>query len=270
MGWSSGGSAYRSAGRRLKMRERMHGQSIDERGFDLEQAPAPAGLGPLERKPRVLVACEFTGRVRDALIANGCDAMSCDLEPTDVPGPHYQGDVRDVLGGIDGQGWDALIAFPPCTYLAYSGARWWKHRLAEQAEALAFVELLWDSGIPRIAIENPNGKVVSLLGRATQIIEPHHYGHGETKCTLLWLHNLPTLQPTNRVPGRVPRINQLGRSKHRTKIRSETYPGVAEAIGAQWAPAIRHGWQPGQQHWQHTVRQRTDLVRAPAGSGSHD
>ena len=117
---------------------------------------------------KVLVACEYSGRVRDAFIANGCEAMSCDLLPTDVPGPHYQGDVRDIID----QGWDLMVAHPPCTYLAISGARWWKDRQQEQQEALDFVQLLMDAPIAQIAIENPVSCISSRIRKPSQYIQP--------------------------------------------------------------------------------------------------
>lgn len=135
---------------------------------------------------RVLVACEYSGTVRDAFRARGHDAMSCDLLPTDVPGPHYQGDVRDVLG----DGWDLMIAHPPCTHLAASGARWFHLKQQEQAEALEFVRLLMNAPIPRIAVENPVSVISSRIRKPDQIIQPWMFGHGETKATCLWLKGL--------------------------------------------------------------------------------
>lgn len=146
---------------------------------------------------RVLVACEYSGRVRDAFLRAGHEAMSCDLLPTEVAGPHYQGDVRDVIG----DGWDLMIAHPPCTHLAVSGARWFKAKLAEQAEALEFVRMLMDAPIERIAIENPISIISSRIRKPDQIIQPWQYGHGETKATCLWLKGLPKLTPTTIVEG---------------------------------------------------------------------
>lgn len=179
---------------------------------------------------KVLIACEYSGKVRDAFLRAGHDAMSCDLLPTDAPGPHYQGDVRDVLG----DGWDLMIAHPPCTHLAVSGARWFKNKQAEQAEALAFVRLLLDAPIPRIALENPIGIISSRIRKPDQIIQPWQFGHGETKATCLWLKNLPLLQPTQIVDGREPRIHKLPPSPDRWKIRSETYQGIANAMADQF------------------------------------
>src|SRR5512139_3186692 len=147
---------------------------------------------------RVLVACEYSGRVRDAFLRAGHEAMSCDLLPTDEPGPHYQGDVRDVIG----DGWDLMIAHPPCTHLAVSGARWFNDKLPEQAEALDFVRALMAAPVERIAIENPISIISSRIRKPDQVIQPWQYGHGETKATCLWLKNLPRLTPTNVVEGR--------------------------------------------------------------------
>lgn len=183
---------------------------------------------------RVLVACEYSGRVRDAFIRRGHDALSCDLLPTDVPGPHYQGDVRDVLG----DGWDLMVAHPPCTHLAVSGARWFKEKQAEQAEALEFVRLLLDAPIQRIALENPVSIISSRIRKPDQIIQPWQFGHGETKATCLWLKNLPALWPTCIVPGREARVHKMPPGPDRWKKRSETYPGIAEAMSAQWGGTV--------------------------------
>lgn len=179
---------------------------------------------------RVLVACEFSGVVRDAFLARGHDALSCDLLPSERPGPHYQGDVRDLLGA----GWDMLLAFPPCTYLARSGARWWPQRQREQAEALDFVRELMAAPIPRIGIENPVGKISSAIRRPDQIIQPWMFGHGETKATCLWLHHLPPLLPVCIAQGRAPRVHYMAPGPNRWRERSRTYPGVAEAMAQQW------------------------------------
>lgn len=179
---------------------------------------------------KVLVACEFSGTVRDAFIARGHDAMSCDLLPTEKPGPHYQGDVRDVLG----KGWDLMIAHPPCTHLAVSGARWFAEKAHEQAEALEFVRLLMDADIPRIAIENPVSIISSRIRKPSQVIQPWQFGHGEVKGTCLWLKNLPILQPTQIVEGREARIHRMPPSADRWKLRSMTYQGIADAMADQW------------------------------------
>ena len=180
---------------------------------------------------RVLVACEYSGAVRDAFTARGHEALSCDLLPSDTPGSHYQGDVRDVLG----MGWDLMVAHPPCTHLAVSGARWFKHKQAEQAEALDFVRLLLDAPIPRIALENPISVISSRIRKPDQIIHPWQFGHGETKATCLWLKNLPALTPTNIVVGREARVHRMSPSPDRWKERSRTYPGIAAAMADQWS-----------------------------------
>lgn len=179
---------------------------------------------------KVLIACEYSGRVRDAFLALGHDATSCDLLPTDSPGPHYQGDVRKILG----DGWDLMIAHPPCTHLAVSGARWFKDKAAEQAEALEFVRVLLDAPIDRIALENPVSIISSVIRKPEQIIQPWQFGHGETKATCLWLKNLPLLTPTNIVEGREARIHKMPPSADRWKKRSETYAGIAKAMAEQW------------------------------------
>jgi site-specific DNA-cytosine methylase len=179
---------------------------------------------------RVLVACEYSGAVRDAFRARGHDAMSCDLLPTDVPGPHYQGDVRDVLD----DGWDLMVAHPPCTHLAVSGARWFKDKQAEQAEALAFVRLLLAAPVARIALENPVSIISSRVRKPDQVIQPWQFGHGETKATCLWLKNLPPLTPTDIVDGREARVHRMAPSPTRWKERSKTYAGIAAAMADQW------------------------------------
>lgn len=179
---------------------------------------------------RVLVACEYSGTVRDAFIRTGHDAMSCDLLPTDVPGPHYQGNVLDVIG----DGWDLMISHPPCTHLAVSGARWFKEKQKEQAEALEFVRLLLAAPIPSIALENPVSIISSRIRKPDQVIQPWQFGHGETKATCLWLKNLPLLKPTNIVEGREARIHRMPPSPDRWKERSKTYAGIASAMAEQW------------------------------------
>lgn len=194
---------------------------------------------------RVLVACEYSGTVRDAFLAAGHDALSCDLLPTDVEGPHYQGDVRDIIN----DGWDLMVAHPPCTYLCSSGLHWNKRvpgRAEQTEEALAFVQFLLDAPVPRIALENPIGCIGTRIRKANQTIQPWQFGHDASKATCLWLKNLPLLVPTTIVE---PRIvdgkkrwanqtdsgqNRLPPSADRWKIRSETYTGIAEAMTAQW------------------------------------
>jgi site-specific DNA-cytosine methylase len=180
---------------------------------------------------RILVACEYSGTVRDAFRALGHDAMSCDLLPTEKPGPHYQGSVFDILY----DNWDMMIAHPPCTHLAVSGARWWKDKRAEQADALDFVRTLMDCRhIPRIAIENPVSIISTAICKPDQIVQPWQFGHGETKATCLWLKGLPKLVPTNVVDGREQRIHKMSPGPDRWKERSRTYQGIADAMAAQW------------------------------------
>ena len=181
---------------------------------------------------KVLVACEYSGTVREAFRALGHDVLSCDLLPTDVEGNHYQGDVRDVLY----DGWDLMIAHPPCDHLAVSGARWFAEKRADgrQQAALDFVRLLMDAPIERIAIENPVSIISSQIKKPTQCIQPWQFGHGETKKTCLWLKNLPPLTPTEIVEGREQRVHKLPPSADRWKIRSKTYQGIADAMASQW------------------------------------
>ncbi len=179
---------------------------------------------------RILVACEFSGIVRDAFIAMGHDAVSCDLLPTEIPGPHIQGNVESILHW----GWDLMIAHPPCTHLAVSGARWFKYKLDEQGKALMFVRLLMRANIEKICIENPISIISTRIKKPDQIIQPWMFGHGETKATCLWLKNLPLLKPTNIVEGREHRIWKMPPSPDRQKLRSKTYPGIANAFASQW------------------------------------
>ena len=188
-------------------------------------------MGSQMRKMRILVACEYSGTVRDAFIHLGHDAMSCDLLPTDSQGPHYQGDVMSVLG----EGWDLMIAHPPCTHLAVSGARHFaqKRKDGRQQAAIEFFMALANSGIPKIAIENPVCIMSSVWRKPDQIIQPWQFGHGETKATCLWLKGLPPLKPTNIVNGRADRIHKMAPSPDRWKLRSITYRGIAAAMAAQ-------------------------------------
>ena len=179
---------------------------------------------------RVLVACEYSGSVRDAFAGLGWDAWSCDLLPSEKPGQPYQGDVRDILR----EGWDIMVAHPPCTHLAVSGARWFKEKAAEQAAALDFVRALMDSPIPRIAIENPISVISSRIRKPDQIIQPWQFGHGETKATCLWLKGLPPLVPTNVVDGREARVHRMPPGPDRWKERSRTFAGIAHAMAQQW------------------------------------
>ena len=194
---------------------------------------------------RVLVACEYSGKVRDAFIAAGHEAMSCDLLPTDAPGPHYTGPVQDVLN----DGWDLMVAHPPCTYLCSSGLHWNKRRpeRAQQTEdALVFVRDLMSAPIYHIAIENPIGCISTRIRPPEQTIQPYQFGHDASKATCLWLKNLPSLQPTQMIEPRMvngkPRWgnqtdsgqNKLPPTADRWKIRSETYEGIAKAMADQW------------------------------------
>jgi len=194
---------------------------------------------------RVLVACEYSGTVRDAFIARGHDAMSCDLLPTDAPGPHYQGDVQEILR----DGWDLMIAHPPCTYLSVSGMHWTRRGLRDPQlteDAMAFVRLLMDAPIARIAVENPVSMISTWIRKPEQIIQPWQFGHDASKKTCLWLQNLPPLRPTNIVEPRIVNgrkrwgnqtdsgQNRLSPSPDRWKIRSATYAGIAAAMADQW------------------------------------
>lgn len=188
---------------------------------------------------RVLVACEYSGVVRDAFIERGQDAVSCDILPTEKPGPHIQGDVTEVLN----QGWDMMVAFPPCTHLAVSGARYFKEKRADgrQQRALDFVRMLMDAPIDRIAIENPVSVISSHIRKPDQTIQPWQFGHGETKRTCLWLKNLPKLTPTDIVEGREQRILNMSPSPNRAKERSKTFQGIADAMADQWTKQVKDG-----------------------------
>ena len=185
---------------------------------------------------KVLVACEYSGIVRDAFIAKGHDAISCDLLPTDAPGPHYQGDVFDIIN----DGFDIMIAHPPCTYLTNSGVSW-LHKRPERWKQLddgaSFFKALLNADIPKIAVENPimHKYAVERIGRKQdQVVQPWMFGHGETKGTGFWLKNLPLLVPTNIVEGREQRLHKLPPSADRWKIRSTTFQGIANAMAEQW------------------------------------
>jgi hypothetical protein len=195
---------------------------------------------------RLLVACEYSGTVRDAFIRRGHDAMSCDLLPTDAPGPHYQGDVADIIN----DGWDMMIAHPPCTYLSVSGMHWTARGLRDPQlteDALAFVKFLMDAPIERIAIENPISVISSRIRKPDQIINPWQFGHDASKRTCLWLKGLPLLTPTEIIEPRIVNgkkrwanqtdsgQNRLPPSEDRWKIRSETYEGIANAMAKQWS-----------------------------------
>jgi site-specific DNA-cytosine methylase len=180
---------------------------------------------------RVLVACEFSGVVRKAFRERGHDAWSCDLLPAEDGGNHFQEDAFRILRN---ESFDLMIAHPPCTYLAVSGARWWKDRQKEQEEALAFVVGLMEANVEKIAVENPIGLISTRVRKPDQIIQPWMFGHGETKATCLWLKNLPHLVPTDVVDGRENRVHRMPPSKDRWKERSRTYAGIAKAMADQW------------------------------------
>ena len=186
---------------------------------------------------KVLVACEYSGRVRDAFRNRGHEALSCDLLPTEVEGPHYQGDVFDIIN----DGWDLMICHPPCTDLAVSGARHFAAKIADgrQQAALDFVQRLLDAPIPRIALENPISIISSRIRKPEQIIQPWQFGHGETKATCLWLKNLPLLTPTNIVEGREARVHKMPPGPNRWKERSRTFEGIAEAMADQWGNPVQ-------------------------------
>lgn len=181
---------------------------------------------------RVLVACEFSGIVRDAFIERGHDAMSCDLLPTERPGPHYEGDIFDVLYA----GWDLMVAHPPCTDLAVSGAKWMaaKRMDGRQQAALSFVRRLAAAPIERIAIENPVSVLSRYWRKPDQIVQPWQHGHGETKAMCLWLQGLSKLEPSDVVDGREQRVWRMPPGPDRWKDRSRFFPGVAAAMAEQW------------------------------------
>lgn len=202
----------------------------------------PESGGQLVKAMRVLIACEFSGIVRDAFRALGHDAWSCDLLPTESdPKFHVQQDLFSSLGEwtMD-DNWDLMIAFPPCTHLAVSGARWFETKQVEQRKAIWFFKALADAPIPRIAIENPVGIMSTHYRKPDQIIQPWQFGHGETKKTCLWLKNLPKLQPTNLVSGREGRVWKEPPSPDRWKNRSRTYTGIAQAMAEQWGQPLAH------------------------------
>ena len=200
-------------------------------GWDCEEAEDCVTTTNNKNNMKILVACEYSGRVRDAFRALGHDAMSCDLLPTETEGPHHMGDVIGLLH----MGWDLMIAHPPCTHLAVSGSRWFKDKVKEQAEALVFVQTLMDAPIPRIAIENPVSVISSRIRKPDQIIQPWQFGHGETKATCLWLKGLPKLTPTNIVGGREAVVHRMPPGPDRWKNRSRTYQGIADAMASQWS-----------------------------------
>lgn len=190
------------------------------------------GLFRERQAMRILVACEFSGIVRDEFLKRGHDAVSCDLVPTESSGPHIQGDVLDHL-----EGWDMIIAFPPCTHLARSGAQWHWHT-ERTDDAIRFVIRLWNAPCPRVAIENPVGALSTWFAKPTQIIQPWMFGHGEVKTTCLWLKNLPRLKPTQVVEGRLQRVWRMPPGPTRQHDRSLTYPGIAKAMAQQWSDRV--------------------------------
>lgn len=181
---------------------------------------------------KVLISCEFSGIVRNAFAELGHNAWSCDLLPSELPGNHIQGDVLSVLFN----GWDLMIAHPPCTHLAVSGARWFAEKRADgrQQAAIKFFMQLINAPIEKIAVENPISIMSTKYRKPSQIVQPWQFGHGETKATCLWLKNLPVLQPTNIVDGRETRIYKMPPSPERAKERSRTYEGIAKAMANQW------------------------------------
>ena len=189
---------------------------------------------------RVLVACEYSGTVRDAFNARGHDAWSCDLLPTDSPGQHIQGDVLEILNDE----WDLVIAHPPCTHLAVSGARWFKDKQKEQGEALEFFRKILEAPVNKICVENPVSIVSSRIRKPDQTIQPWMFGHEVSKKTCLWLKNLPLLTPTNIVGKgefvtfssgkKMPSWYNLSPGEDRWKIRSKTFEGIAKAMAEQW------------------------------------
>lgn len=192
----------------------------------------------------VLVACEFSGTVRDAFAVRGHEAWSCDLLPSETPGNHFQGELETFLTQRSTPIFDLMIAHPPCTHLAVSGARWFKDKGREQLDALLFIDWLINGrfiNIPRIAVENPISIASSKVRRPDQIIQPWQFGHGETKATCLWLKSLPLLRPTNIVDGREARVHRMPPGPDRWKERSRTFQGIADAMADQWGVLQRPG-----------------------------
>lgn len=186
---------------------------------------------------RVLVACEFSGIVRDAFIARGHDAISCDLLPSERPGPHIQGNVFEHLDG----GFDAMIFFYPCFNMASSGARWFKTKREAQKQDVRNFRRLAECDIPATAGENPIGVLSSQYRKPDQIIQPWQFGHGETKATCLWLKGLPLLKPTRIVGGRTARVHMEPPGVNRWKNRSRTMQGIADAMADQWGAFLAKG-----------------------------
>jgi len=180
---------------------------------------------------KILIACEFSGICREAFAAKGHDARSCDLLQTEQPGNHYQCRIQEVPK--KGQ-WDMMIAHPPCTHLAVSGARWFKEKQQEQKEAIDFFMALVNAPIPKICVENPISIMSTVYRKPDQIIQPWMFGHGETKATCLWLKGLPKLIPTEIVEERKPRVHYESPGPNRWKNRSRTLTGIANAMAEQW------------------------------------
>jgi len=179
---------------------------------------------------RVLIACEHSGIVREAFRKAGHEAWSCDLLEPEIKGNHYQGNVEDILY----DGWDLMVAHPPCTHLAVSGARWFKYKQKEQAEALDFVRTLLEAPVDHIALENPVSIISSKIRKPDQIIQPWQFGHAEKKATCLWLKNLPTLRPTDIVNNVTDRVHKMPPGPERSKERSRFFTGIAKAMADQW------------------------------------
>jgi hypothetical protein len=204
---------------------------------------------------RVLVACEYSGMVRDAFVRAGHYALSCDLLPSEQPGEHYQGDIMDILDDE----WDLMIAHPPCTHLAVSGARWFKDKQVEQAEALDFVRLLLDAPIPKIALENPVSIISSRIRKPDQIIQPYEYGHEATKTTCLWLKNLPPFLPIllARVNGTLPKAERVFPNGITCRL-----PLIAGRSDQRHSQALRKQWQINGVAWESnnllTINNKTD------------
>lgn len=184
---------------------------------------------------RVLAACEWSGAVRSAFDFLGWESFSCDLIDTEltIGGTHIKGDVKNILE----DDWDLIVAFPPCTYLCSSGARWWESRRTEQQQAIKFVMDIWNCNCDRIAIENPIGILSTAWRKPDQIIQPWQFGHGEVKTTCLWLKNLPPLRPTSIVEKREQKCWRMSPSVDRSKERGRTYAGIAWAMATQWSRA---------------------------------
>lgn len=196
---------------------------------------------------KVLVACEFSGVIRDAFRKREHAAFSCDIVPSEMNRKFHIQD--DVLRHLD-DGWDLMICHPPCTFLAVSGAKWFKERSEQQKQALGFVKALMNAPIPRIALENPISVISRKVKKPNQIIQPWMFGHGETKATCLWLKNLPKLKPTKLVKGRIPRVHHMPPSENRGKERSRTLEGIAEVMADQWGELTKDkvfikGWYDG-------------------------